>query len=984
MMTNKRLNLVFGWTLFFVSFLLYLSTMAPSVSLWDCGEFIACIAKLEVGHPPGAPFYLLLGRLLALFASDPGEIAFMANLLSVLASAATVMLLYFSAQHILLRILQPAVDDLTALLRTAVPAAIGALAFAVSDTFWFSAVEAEVYALSLFFTALCFWAILKWEESHDSKSDGFKWLVLIAYLTGLSVGVHLLNLLIIPVLVLLVLLQTRAFSWWILLKSLLIGGGILGLLLFGFIQNGLWLADKMELLAVNGLGLPFQTGLIVFIILLFGGLFYVVFRTAATRRITHGIALALLVFFIGYGSYAMIIIRASANTPINLNDPSNVFSFESFMNREQYGDRPLLYGPYFNAKARDLKYKSAYRPAGKAYETYQKADQYEYEAEGCGFFPRLHSNQPVHLYGYSQWAGIDTESKTRPSVLANIRFFFNYQMNHMYFRYFMWNFAGRQNDEQGHGDLLKGNWITGIPFIDASLLGNRAHLHSVEANNAARNTYFMLPLLLGLAGIIFLLGAGRAGQKYLAVVGLLLLVTGPAIVLYLNQTPYEPRERDYAFVGSFYAFAIFIAIGAFAVSNWMFQKTKSRLTSVLVSIVLTLAVPGLMLSQNYNDHNRRDRYFALNMARSYLAGCAPNAILFTYGDNDTYPLWYIQEVEGYRTDVRVINYGLMGADWCIRQMYEAVNQTSAMPLSISRDRYKTGDLDNVLLMDKSQEYAHLKQVVNFIGSNKTETKLPLQNGDEIDYSPVSNFFLPAPSGDTLLWHCPKNILYKNDIAFLDLLATNNWEKPIYFTIGADPDIFLGMENYLRHEGMIYQLLPYSLGEASGPFVETAVLYQSFMNNVQLGEANAAYYDHFCRRNFDIIKYRETVNTLLKHLLTEGENEKALAVIKKANLEMPVDKMPAAEGNLTYLQLMNLAGETLEAERLSAYLVDLHLNDLAWFIGLSQSDQNKMATTFQLAMEEGKILSRMCDTFENTTLSEKLKGAYEQMGLSALN
>jgi len=287
-------------------------------------------------------------------------------------------------------------------------------------------------------------------------------------------------------------------------------------------------------------------------------------------------------------------------------------------------------------------------------------------------------------------------------------------------------------------------------------------------------------------------------------------------------------------------------------------------------------------------------------------------------------------------------------------------------------------------MDKSQEYAHLKQVVKFIGSNKTETKLPLQNGDEIDYSPVSNFFLPAPSGDTLLWHCPKNILYKNDIAFLDLLATNNWEKPIYFTIGADPDIFLGMENYLRHEGMIYQLLPYSLGEASGPFVETAVLYQSFMNNVQLGEANAAYYDHFCRRNFDIIKYRETVNTLLKHLLTEGENEKALAVIKKANQEMPVDKMPAAEGNLTYLQLMNIAGETLEAERLSAYLVDLHLNDLAWFIGLSQSDQNKMATTFQLAMEEGKILSRMCDTFENTTLNEKLEGAYEQMGLSALN
>jgi len=983
MTTNKRLNLVFGWTLFLVSFLLYLSTMAPTVSLWDCGEFIACMAKLEVGHPPGAPFYLLLGRFLTLFAPDPSKVAFMANLLSVIASAGTVMLLYFSAHHMLQRILKPTVENWITLLRTAVPSAIGAMAFAVSDTFWFSAVEAEVYALSLFFTALCFWAILQWEACHAQKSGSFKWLVLIAYLTGLSVGVHLLNLLIIPVLVLLVLLQKKNLSWQLLGQSLLIGGGILVVLLFGFIQNGLWIADKLELLFVNSWGLPFQTGLIGFVILLFGGLFFAVFRTAGKRHVSHALSVVLLVFFIGYGSYAMIIIRASANTPINLNDPSNVFAFDSFMNREQYGDRPLFYGPYYNAQSKDLIYKSAYRPAGNRYETYKKADQYEYEEEGCGLFPRLHSSQPIHVYGYSQWAGIDPDSKEKPSVFANIRFFLNYQINHMYFRYFMWNFSGRQNDEQGHGDLVKGNWITGISFLDEALVGNRGQLHSLEANNASRNTYFLLPLLLGVVGIVFLIGAGTEGKKYLAVIGLLMLVTGPAILLYLNQTPYEPRERDYAFVGSFYAFAIFIAIGTSAVSNWVFRKTRSVLTTVLVWLLLALGVPGLMLSQNYNDHNRSNRSFALNMARSYLAACAPNAILFTYGDNDTYPLWYIQEVEGYRTDVRVINYGLMGADWCIRQMYEPVNATPAMPLSIPKERYKNGELDNVLLMTKSQEFAHLKQVVNFIGSDHAESKLPLQNGEKIDYSPVNSFFLPAVSGDTLLWRCPKNILYKNDIALLDLLATNNWERPVYFTIGADPSIFLGMDDYLRHEGLVYQLLPYNKGDGSGPFIETEVLYQSFMNNMQMGDAKSAYYDHFCRRNFDIMKYRSTVNTLLEHLLKGGQTEKALNVIHKANREMPVEQMPGAEGNLAYIYLMHQAGEQTEAERLAGWLVDLHLNDLSWFIGLSQRDQNSMAMTFQQTLEEGKVLSRLSDSFESKTLIEKLNVAYEQMGLSDL-
>lgn len=972
-----------GWGLFLISFFLYLSTMAPTVSLWDCGEFISCMARLEVGHPPGAPFYLLLGRFLTIFAPDPSKVAFMANLLSVLSSAATVMLLYFSAQHILNRLHQPTDRKSFDFFITTIPAAIGALAFAVSDTFWFSAVEAEVYALSLFFTALCFWAILKWEESNAASGRGFRWLVLIAYLTGLSVGVHLLNLLIIPVLVLIIFMQKEKVSWQLIGKSLLLGGVILAILLFGIIQNGLWLANKLELLLVNGMGLPFQSGLLLFVLLLFGGLFYAVFRTARRATRWHSVAVFLLVFFIGYSSYAMIIIRAEANTPINLNDPSNVFSFDSFLNREQYGDRPLIYGPYFNAQTKQLHYKTAWRPAGDHYETWQKPDKYEYEEEGCGLFPRLHSSQPAHVYGYSQWAGIDPDSKERPTVFENIRFFFSYQINHMYFRYFMWNFSGRQNDEQGHGDLLKGNWITGIPFLDRSLAGSREHKHSLEVGNAAHNVYFLLPLLLGIAGIISLIGARTEGQKYLSALAMLFLVTGPVIVLYLNQTPYEPRERDYAFVGSFYAYGLFIAIGAFAISKWMADKTKSRLTTVLTWSVLTLAIPGVMVSQNYHDHDRSGRTFALDMARSYLAGCEPNAILFTYGDNDTYPLWYVQEVEGFRTDVRVINYGLMGADWCIRQLFEAVNDTPPMPFSIAKDRYKNGELDNVLLMTKSKDFANLRQVVKFIGSNHPETKLPLQNGEKIDYSPVSNFFMPAPAGDTLAWQCPKNILYKNDIALLDLLAANEWKQPVYFTIGADPSIFLGMDNFLRHEGLVYRLMPYSKSNGNGPFIETDVLLNSFMNHIHLGNARDAYYDNFCRRNFDIMRYRETVNQLLSRLLSEERTADARRVIEKANRELPVDIIPEAGGNVKFLELMSQAGLTDEAEQIAALLVEIHLNDLSWFFNQSHRNQNKMAMIFQQEMDRSKQLTQLVNSCHLTNLKERMQLAYEQMGLSDL-
>nr|WP_321406345.1 DUF2723 domain-containing protein [uncultured Carboxylicivirga sp.] len=977
----KRLNLIIGWTIFILTTILYWITMAPTASLWDCGEFISCMAKMEVGHPPGAPFYLLLGRFLNLFASDTSQIAYTANLLSVFSSSATIMLMYFSAEHMLRRIFSKYTQDIASYLYIVVPSAIGALAFAVSDTFWFSAVEAEVYALSMLFTALCFWMFLKWEEAHEKTGSGVKWLILIAYLTGLSVGVHLLNLLIIPVLILLILLRRAPFSWMLFLKAIVYGGVILGILLFGVIQNGLWLAEKFELMSVNSFGLPKNSGLLFFSIVIFGLLFFAVFKTRKKNNWQHLLAVISLVFLIGYSSYAMIIIRADANTPINLNDPSNVFTLDSFLNREQYAQSPLLYGQYYNAEAGELKYKTAYRFNGTEYESYQKADEYEYDSKGTGFFPRMHSSSPTHIYGYQMWAGVNPKSKEKPSFASNLKFFFNYQINHMYFRYFMWNFSGRQNDEQGHGDVLKGNWITGIPLLDKDIQGGI--YPSLAQNNPSRNRYFLLPLLVGLLGIIFLIGAGKNGKKYLAVTGLLFLMTGPVIILYLNQTPFEPRERDYAFAGSFYAFAIFISFGAFAIAHWLKTFSKSSLTGYLAMVLLVMGVPVLMLSQNFDDHNRDNRYFALNMARSYLASCEPNAILFTYGDNDTYPVWYVQEVEGFRTDVRVINYGLMGADWCVRQLAEAVNDAGQMPFTINIDRYKNGDLDHALVMDRDEDYAPLMSVVRFIGSDNEQSKLPLQSGQKIDYSPIGNFALPYNDKDTVKWTCPKRVLYKNDIALLDILATNNWKRPIYFTTGADPEIFLGLEDYLRYEGMVYQLVPKSKSPDEQVYVDTDVLLNSFMNKVFIGDGTSSYYDHYCRRTFDVMRYRQMINLLVLGLLEEGRKQEAADVIRKGLKELPIEVAPEASGNIPFLQLAYETGLINEATEKIDFLLQRHINNLYWFNAQSNRLKNASAQQFSEELDNGRLLNNVLRLMGNKKLLEQFENTYSDLGLSRL-
>jgi hypothetical protein len=819
--------------------------------------------------------------------------------------------------------------------------------------------RAEVYALSLFFTALCFWAILKWDEGFGQVHN-VRWLVLISFLMGLSVGVHLLNLLVLPVVVLVVYFRYRSFSWKGLIKSSIIGLGLLALCLFGFIQNGLWLAGKLELWLVNNLQWPIHSGLIFFVGLLFGALFLIVF-TFPKKRVLHFVSLNALVFLIGFSSYALIIIRAEAQTPINLNDPSDVFSLDGFLNREQYGDKPLVYGPNYHAKSTGYSYKRAWRRSGVQYENYEYPDRAIYPASEKSWFPRMHSPQQHHRIGYQQWAGVDPEGTKKPTFIHNLRFLFNYQLGHMYVRYFMWNFAGRQNDIQGHGGLLHGNWLSGIRALDALRLGNRDVLHYQEAASKARNAYYLLPLLMGLWGIIYLSGR-KAGYSVLRILLLLFLMTGPVIVFYLNQTPYEPRERDYAFVGSFYAFSMFIGVGVLSLFQLIWHKTKALSWSMGGLVVVALALPVLLLLNNYNDHDRSGRKLALNLARSYLHCCEPNAILFTYGDNDTYPLWYVQEVEGVRQDVRVINYGLMGADWCVKSLYSKINEADAVPLRIPSKRYRSGGLDHAILMDQQEEPADLKATVQFMGNNHPDSKLTLRNGLQLDYSPTRHFLVQDGDSVSLSISMPQQVLYKNDIVLLDILSHGIAERPIYFTIGASSEIYRGLEKHLRLDGMVFRLV----SESKNRGIDVDVLLNNYLNKIDLGAQGEVYYDQFCRSAYEVIKYRITVNLLLSELLQKGRLEDAKKVIEKTLNEYPIETDPFHSGNIDFARTLWLCGMQAEAAGHLDLFCTIHEHNMYFYSKQKQGIRQLLSMDIQEEIARGEKLMevlRFCDQKE---------------------
>lgn len=706
----KKFNIIGGWLVFAIAAFAYISTMEPTASLWDCGEFIATSYKFEVGHPPGAPLMALIWKLFSLLAgNDVTQVAKMMNLESALASAFTVLFLFWSISYIARKIILTInkTDELTTgqLIAVLGSGLVGALAYTFSDTAWFSAVESEVYATSSMFTALVFWLALKWDE-HADEPHSYKWLILIAYLMGLSIGVHLLNLLVIPAIGLVVYFKKYKTTVWGVIATLIISSVVLLVVMYGVIQGLVGLGSGFELLFVNSFGLPFNSGFLFYLVLLFVVIAFVLFRTYQKgETIVHTATLALLVMLIGYSSFAMLVIRSNANPPIDENDPQNTFALKSYLNREQYGDRPLISGQYYDAEAIDQKYEYTYVKGHDKYIKVKKINPIvKYDPARTTIFPRMYSSQSDHIEAYKTWGDVKTD---KPTFGNNIKFFVSYQIGWMYFRYFMWNFSGRQNDIQGHGGPLNGNYITGIKFLD-NLGIPQKDIPDKMSNRPSRNVYFLLPLILGLVGFFYQMKDGKTFWPTF----IFFIMTGLAIVVYLNQTPYQPRERDYAYVGSFYVFAIWIGLSVVAMYEFLRKYLKKDILSAAIPTVLFLGVPILMGAENWDDHNRAHRYHTRDLAYDYLMSCDSNAVLFTYGDNDTFPLWYDQEVEGTRTDVRDVNLSLFSTDWYADQMLRKAYESDPIPMKLDRDKYIMGTRDVIFIYNNPNALFKEKFVAN--------------------------------------------------------------------------------------------------------------------------------------------------------------------------------------------------------------------------------------------------------------------------------
>ncbi len=735
----RQYNLILGWGVFLVSLIVYLLTLEPTASFWDCGEFIATAFKMEVGHPPGAPFFMVLGRFFSLFAGgDVTKVAVAVNVLSALTAAFTILFLFWTITHLVKKFF--ATEESTspvAFITIFGSALVGSLAYTFSDSFWFSAVEAEVYSTSSLFTAVVFWAILKWENIADEPGAN-RWIILIAYLMGLSIGVHLLNLLAIPALIFVYYFRKFKPSTKGIIGALVVSVAILGIVNYMLIPGLTSIAAKFELVFVNGMHMPFNTGVLVYALLLFGGLIFGIYYTHHKRNVLwNTILLSLFVIVIGYSSYAIIVIRSAANTPLDESNPDTVFSLLDYLNREQYGDNPLVYGAFFNSRPTGFdEGKPSYYKGEEEYYPVNKNREYKYGKDSKGFFPRMWSTQARHANEYIYWAKMD-ESKLYdvrrdeqgnpimnqtggysydrskpiaiPTFGENMRFFFRYQIGYMYLRYFMWNFAGRQNDIQGHGELTKGNWISGIKFIDQARLGPQNHQPASIVDNKAHNKYYMLPLLLGLVGAYF---HYKKHNKDFWVVALLFVLTGLAILVYLNQYPIQPRERDYAYAGSFYAFAIWVGIGVAGLIDRVLKNKKTVVTAGVLVVASLILVPGIMAKENWDDHDRSHRFTAPAFARNFLNSCLPGGIMFTNGDNDTFPLWYIQEVEGVRTDVRIVNLSYLTADWYIEQMKQTFYDSEALPISWTKEKYIQGKRDYAYLVETAGVLIKEKYDVN--------------------------------------------------------------------------------------------------------------------------------------------------------------------------------------------------------------------------------------------------------------------------------
>jgi hypothetical protein len=952
----------------------------------------------------------------------------MVNAFSAIASAFTIMFLYWTITHLAIKLIgyrnklstgtsnldELSLRDKIIILGSGV---VGALAYTFSDTFWFSAVEGEVYASSSLFTAVVFWAVLKWENEADSKYAN-RWLILIAYLMGLSIGVHLLNLLAIPAIVMVYYFRKYAVTVSGVIKTLLASVFILAIMMYLMIPGLIWLASRFELMFVNGFGLPYNTGVLVYFVLLIGGLAFGLWKTYKNRNaLLNTVFLMITGIIIGYSSFSTIVLRSLANPPMDENNPETVFALQYYLNREQYGDRPLFTGQYFNAIPKGIKEgKPTYSPIAGKYKVTDRKLSYKYESRYTTLFPRMWSSDNEHVNVYIEWAGLKenrlfeprrdaennimrdgegkvlydrTSPKNPPGFISNLRFFFTYQVGHMYLRYLMWNFSGRQNDMQGYGDPLNGNWISGIRPIDEILIGKEDNMPGRMKNAPSRNTYYFLPLLLGLFGLIFQL---QRNAKNFWVVMLLFILTGLAIVVYLNQTPSQPRERDYAYAGSFYAFTIWIGLGVLAIYDSLGTKLQKGITAIAVSLICLLLVPGIMACQNWDDHNRSGRYTARDIAYDYLMSCAPNAILFTNGDNDTFPLWYAQEVEGIRTDVRVANLMLLNMDWHIDQMRRKAYESDVLPISLTPDKYINGTRDVVFVQERTKQTANLKDIIEFISSDLPQAKVESSSGEKFNYIPTRNFRLPVDTAIVLKngtvaaedrykivpaieWTFTRNSMGKGTLIVMDILANNNWERPVYFaSLGHEGT--LGLENYMQLEGFAYRLVPIksqSIGRYEAGRIESDKLYENLMNKFRWGAMNDpnVYLDDFHVRTISVIRLRSRFSQLANELINQGDTAKAIRVLDRAIELTPDEKVPF---DYTIIQLANAYYKCNRFEKANALvnqLAEICNEKLTYYLDQKQSFIAAIKEEILYNFQVLQNLTSLSKSFNQPDLSNRL-------------
>ncbi len=968
----RKLNNIIGWFVFAIATAVYFLTIEPTVSWWDPGEHIATAYKLQIGHPPGAPTFQLIGRIFALFAfGNTAKVALLINAMLSLSSSFTILFLFWTITMLARKIIVKNGEITKANMWTIFTAGfVGSMAFTFSDSFWFSAVEANVFGMSYLFTAIVFWAILKWDEVADEKHH-YRWLIFIAFMIGLSIGVHLLNLLTIPALTLVFYFRKFKTSRWGIVIALLVSFVITAFIMYILIPWIPKLAGNFELLFVNTFGLPFNSGTIIYFLLLFGLITWgLIYTRRKGKPVLNTVLLSLVFILIGYSSFVGLVIRANAGTPINENAPKDAISLVSFLNREQYGTWPFLFGAYYTAPMVDMEDGTPVYKRDDQSGKYIVIDDRKntipvYDSRFTTIFPRMWSTGRKGAADfYKEYGGPglpisvtgpDGNSQTiyKPTFLENLKFFFSYQVRWMYFRYLMWNFSGRQNDVQGTGpnDIKNGNWITGIPFIDKMWYGHAMSGIPENLQNRATNKYYMLPFILGLIGIYFQF---KNDYRRGFVVGFLFLMTGLAIITYLNQQPYEPRERDYSYAGSCYAFSIWIGIGVLFLTEQANKKLKLKesLAIGVVAVLATLLVPGIMAQQNWDDHDRSGKFATRDFAANYTNSCDKNAILFTNGDNDTFPLWYSQDVEGKRTDVRIVNLELASGSWYIDQMFNKAYDSDPLPFSLGREQYQPGSNDEVAYYDMGiKGNIELSDFIGFIKSDDPRSFMTTQSGMKVKVFPTRNIKLTVDKEnclkygivppyfkdkmvDSICWTIKKNYLTKNDIMMLDIIATNKWKRPICFSAPSSVKDYFNVDTFCLVEGWVYKFMPvradredYIPGLGG---VDAMNSYDILMHKSAWGNVNDphVYIDPETRNN----AYRPKTNILrvAQTLIHIGEKRKALDVMDLFFKYFPWQKFSLDMDDAIFANLYYKAGEVQKANKIIEMMGKVYGDNLEYY------------------------------------------------------